>query len=93
MTIRGIVQFAELCEQPAGSGRIEMILQAQGVGRDQPRRLIVPFEMLLADPSLEPESMVGKGFEAEITQDPGQRWVVGRLGLAARDLLDRPGDR
>ncbi len=53
MRIRGIVRTATLEENPPGSDRIEMVLRVQGVGPGQPRTLVVPYELLLADPELD----------------------------------------
>ena len=55
MQIRGIVQRAELVENPPGSDRIEMVLWGQGVGPNKPRSIVVPYELLLQDPSLDPD--------------------------------------
>ena len=65
MRIRGIVRTATLEEDPAGGDRIELVLRVQGVGPGQPRTLVVPYELLLADPDLDPDAVAGKGFEAE----------------------------
>jgi hypothetical protein len=87
MRVRGIVQSAELQDDPAGGDRVEMLLRVQGVGPDQPRRLVVPFAVLVDDTTLDPDALRGRGFEAEVGQDEGGRWVVGEirvLGLKAR---------
>ena len=91
MQIRGIVQSAILQENPEGSERIELVVWAQGVGPDRPRSMIVPFELLLGDPSLDPEQIQGHGFQAEIEQDEQGRWVVQEIGFATGRVL-RPGD-
>ncbi|SIO64813.1 hypothetical protein SAMN05444166_7425 [Singulisphaera sp. GP187] len=85
MQIRGIVQTATLEETPPGSGAIEMILRVQGVGAGQPRRLIIPYSLLLEDESLDPDLISGRGFEAEI-EPVEQRWVVARIAFASRVL-------
>lgn len=92
MRIRGIVQSAEFVENPPDSGRIEMTLRVQGVGPDQPRRLVVPFALLLEDQALEPDSVRGRSFTAEAEQEESRRWVVSRLHVAGRDVLGRSGD-
>ncbi len=91
MRIHGIVQQAELEENPPGSDRIEMILWAQGVGPDKPRSIVVPFELLLQDPSLEPDQVRGHGFQARIEQDEEGRWIVEEIGFATGRVL-RPAD-
>lgn len=88
MHVRGIVQTAELDERPPGSGTIELILRVQGVGAGQPRRLVIPYALLLQDDSLDPDVIAGRGFEAEIEPDE-QRWLVTRIAFAGR-VLRRP---
>jgi hypothetical protein len=87
MQIRGIVQTAELEENPPGSDRIEMVLWVQGVGPGQPRRLVIPYELLLQDPSLDPDLVRGHGFQAQIGQDEAGRWVVVEVGFATGRVL------
>jgi hypothetical protein len=88
MHIRGIVRTALLEERPPGSGTIEMILSVQGVGAGQPRKLVIPYSLLLQDESLDPDLIAGRGFEADIEPDE-QRWVVSRIAFASR-VLRRP---
>jgi hypothetical protein len=87
MQVRGIVQRAELVENPPGSDRIEMVLWGQGVGPNKPRNIVVPYELLLRDPSLDPEQVQGHGFEARIEQDDDLRWVVIEIGFATGRVL------
>ncbi|WP_406696572.1 hypothetical protein V5E97_36870 [Singulisphaera sp. Ch08] len=85
MHLRGIVQTAALEENPPGSGTIEMILRVQGVGAGQPRKLIIPYSLLLQDETLDPDLISGRGFEADV--DPvEQRWVVSQIAFASRIL-------
>ena len=91
MQIRGIVLSAVLEENPVGSDRIELVLWAQGVGPDKPRSMIVPYELLLQDPSLDPDQVRGHGFQAQIEQDDEGRWVVQEIGFATGRVL-RPDD-
>lgn len=90
MRIRGIVRTATLEENPPGSDQIEMVVRVQGVGAGQPRLLIVPYEILLQDPSLDPELVQGKGFQAEVVEDEVGRWVVVEISLAAGRVLRDP---
>ena len=71
-----------------GSGHVEVDLQVQGVGPGQPRALVIPFEVLLANPELDPDDIPGRGFAAEIDQDAEERWVVQSLTLARRVLRE-----
>jgi hypothetical protein len=91
MQIRGIVRTATLQENPPGTDRIEMVLQVQGVGPGQPRRLVIPYELLLADPELDPDLMQGKGFQAEINHEAEGRWVVAQIAFATDRVL-RPAE-
>ncbi|AGA26113.1 hypothetical protein [Singulisphaera acidiphila] len=85
MHLRGIVQTAALEETPPGSGTIEMILRVQGVGPGQPRKLIIPYSLLLQDESLDPDLISGRGFEADV-EPAEQRWIVARIAFASRVL-------
>jgi hypothetical protein len=86
MRLRGVVRTAELQEVPPGSGRIEIALSVQGVGPGQPRALVIPFERLLEDESLDPEVIRGRGFEAEVENDDQGRWIVVRIAFASMVL-------
>jgi hypothetical protein len=90
MRIRGIVRTATLEENPPGTERIEMILRVQGVRPEQPRVLVVPYELLLGDETLDPEQVQGKGFEAEGVQDEAGRFIVASIALATGRVLRAP---
>jgi hypothetical protein len=92
MQVRGIVQEAELVEDPPGSDRIEMVLWGQGVGPDKPRSMVVPYELLLRDPSLDPDQVRGHGFDARIELDDTGRWVVIEIGFASGSVLRSAGE-
>jgi hypothetical protein len=92
MRIRGIVQSAVLKENPAGSDQIEMIIWGQGVGPDKPRQVVVPYQLLLQDPSIDPDLIRGHGFEAEVLQEEGGRWIVQEIGFAAGNVLRNLGN-
>ena len=79
MRIRGIVRIATLEENPPGSDQIELLIRAQGVRPEQPRLLVVPYELLLGDATLEPEHVQGKGFEADVSEDSDGRGLCRRL--------------
>jgi hypothetical protein len=90
MQIRGIVRIATLEENPPGSDQIEMVVRVQGVGAGQPRLLVVPYTLLLADPELDPEIIQGKGFQAEVAQDESGRWLVTEIAFASGRVLRAP---
>jgi hypothetical protein len=87
MTLHGFIMSAELAEDPPG--KIELTLRIQGVGPGQPRRIVVPYEVLLADPSIDADDGVGRGFEADVEQAGASRWEVSRLSLAGKVLRDK----
>lgn len=91
MRIKGIVRTGTLEENPPGSNRIELLLKVQGVGAGQPRALVVPYELLLGDTSLDPDEVGGKGFEADAEREAGGRWIVSWIALATGRVL-RPPD-
>jgi hypothetical protein len=86
MILHGFVMSAELGEETPNCERIELTLRIQGVGPGQPRRIVVPYDLLLADPSIDADDVVGRGFEAEVDQAAPNRWEVKRLSLAAKVL-------
>jgi hypothetical protein len=90
MRIRGIVRTATLEEDPPGSDQISMAIRVQGVRPEQPRLLLIPYELLLADPDLGPDEVQGKGFEAEVAQDEAGRWIVAEIALASGRVLRPP---
>ncbi len=90
MQIRGIVRTATLEENPPGSDQIEMMLRVQGVGAGQPRLLVVPYTLLLADQELDPEQIQGKGFQAEVIQGGLGRWIVSEIAFASGRILRTP---
>jgi hypothetical protein len=91
MHLRGIVMTAALEENPPGGERIELVLWLQGVGPGKPRRIVVPYELLLVDPSIDAETVQGHGFEADIEQDEAGRWIVAAIGFASGRVLRDPG--
>src|SRR5262249_34243688 len=91
MQIRGIVHRAVLEENRMGSDRIEMILWGQGVGPDKPRWIVIPYDLLLEDPSLDPDQVRGHGFQASIREDDDGRWIVEEINFATGRVL-RPGN-
>jgi hypothetical protein len=92
MRMKGIVQSAGLEENPPGSDAIEMILKVQGVGAGQPRKVVIPFDLLLQDLSLDPDAVEGHAFEAEVEQAPDARWLVTQIQFAEKRIL-REKDR
>lgn len=88
MHLHGMIQSARLEENPPGSDAIEMILKVQGVGPSQPRTLVIPFELLVQDESLDPDAIARRAFDAEVEQDADGRWVVNSIAFASRVLRE-----
>ena len=88
MQVRGFIRSAELDERPPGSGAIELTLRVQGVGAGQPRTVVVLHQLLLDDPTLDPDELAGRSFAAEVGQDAEGRWVVEQIVVAAKVLRD-----
>lgn len=88
--LRGIVRTAELIEEPAGSDRFMLLIEAQGVGPGQPRKLTIPHELLMTETWIDPDQVIGHGFEATVEQQSDGRWFVVSLSIAARRVLRDP---
>lgn len=87
MQLRGIVMSATLDENPPDSGIVEMTIRVQGVGAGQPRRIVLPFAILIQDETLEPESIQGHGFLAEVVEGSDKRWHVVEIVFAQGRVL------
>jgi len=90
MQLRGIVRAATLEENPPGTDQIEMVLRVQGVKPDQPRVLVVPYDLLVGDASLDPDQVLGKAFQAEAVEDASGRWIVTAIAVAGGRILRDP---
>jgi hypothetical protein len=86
MYLHGIIQSATLAEVPSESGNIEIALRVQGVGPGQPRSLVIPYALLIQEESLDPDTIQGRAFDADVEQEQGGRWVVSRIAFASRVL-------
>lgn len=87
MHMHGIVQSATLHENPPGSELIELVLRVQGVGAGQPRTIVVPYEVLLREADLDPETIAGHAFQAEVLEDGPKRWVVREIAFGDGRVL------
>ena len=83
MRIRGIVRVATLEENPPGSDRIEMLIKVQGVRPEQPRLLVVPYELLLGDEALDAEL---PGIDGSLFQPLGQDSQTGAEAVDSGDM-------
>jgi hypothetical protein len=87
MHVHGIVMTAALEEAAGNADLVELHLAVQGVGPGQPRKVVVPMDLLIAQPEIEPESVVGHAFEAEVRQEGPKRWIVESISFATRRVL------
>jgi hypothetical protein len=62
MMIKGFIQSAELVEDTSDADRVMMVARVQGVGAGQPRKILIPFEILVAQDDLDPDTMAGRAF-------------------------------
>jgi hypothetical protein len=84
--LHGLVKTAELRASAPDSEQIEMILRVQGVGPGQPRQIVVPFALLVADESLDPDRVSGRAFQAEVEPDEEGRFLASQITFSARML-------
>lgn len=90
MDLHGFIRGATLAEGPAGGDTVEMVLRLQGVGPGQPRTIVVPFDLLMLDPSIEPESVDGHAFRATVREEVPGRWIVTEIGFGDQRVLRAP---
>ena len=91
MHMHGIVMSATLEEGPAGGEVIDMVLRVQGVGAGQPRRIVIPYALLLKDEGLDPDAIRGHAFQAEVEEAEGKRWIVSEITFAGSRVLRDEG--
>ena len=91
MHIYGIVMTADLKVDPADPEKVEMLLAVQGVGRGQPRKIVVPMAILVAIPEIDPEVVKGHAFQAEVDEEAPGRWVASAIGFAENRVLRPEG--
>ncbi len=88
MHIHGIVMSATLKDDPSHAEQVELELAVQGVGAGQPRRIVVPMSVLIANPDIDPEGIKGHAFQAKVEQEAGGgRWVVSKIAFASGRVL------
>ena len=57
------------------------------MGPGQPRRFAIPMAVLVADPEIDPETIAGRAFQAEVEEVAPKRWVASRIGFGANRVL------
>ncbi len=87
MHMHGIVMTATLEAVAGDADLVELHLAVQGVGPGQPRKVVVPMALLIAQPDIDPEAIAGHAFDAEVGQEGPKRWVVESISFAARRVL------
>lgn len=87
MQLHGIVMTATLEEEPPGSDQVELRLLVQGVGPGQPRRIVIPMDLLVANPDIDPETIQGHAFQADVSEIAPKRWVASEISFAQNRVL------
>ena len=87
MQMHGIVMTATLQEESSGSDQVELHLVVQGVGRGQPRRIVIPMQVLVANPEIDPDTIQGHAFQAEVEEVTTNRWIVSEIAFAQNRVL------
>lgn len=90
MTIKGFIQSADLLQDPASDDRVMMLARVQGVGPGQPRKIIIPFEILVAQDNLEPETMAGRAFQGSYDEVVEGTALITFIEVGPGRVLRRP---
>ncbi len=90
MTLKGFIQSAELVEDTSGPDRVMMIVRVQGVGPGQPRKILIPFEILIVQDDLEAETMGGRAFRAECSGVETALGMVTAIEVGPSRVLRNP---
>jgi hypothetical protein len=90
MTLKGFIQSAELVEDTSGADRVMMIVRVQGVGPGQPRKILIPFEILIVQDDLEAETMGGRAFRAECSGVENAMGMVTAIEVGPSRVLRNP---
>lgn len=90
MTLKGFIQSAELVEDTSGPDRVMMIVRVQGVGPGQPRKILIPFEILIVQDDLEAETMGGRAFRAECSAVENALGMVTAIEVGPSRVLRNP---
>ncbi|MFM7593907.1 MAG: hypothetical protein ACKO85_19135 [Isosphaeraceae bacterium] len=90
MTIKGFIQSADLLQDPASEDRVMMIARVQGVGPGQPRKILIPFEILVAQEDLDPNTMAGRTFLGSYDQVIEGTALITYLEVGPGRVLRRP---
>jgi len=91
VTIKGFIRHAELREDPADADRVQLIASVQGVGPGQPRKILIPFEILVTHDELDADHMAGRAFRAEFETVDNGAGVVTAIEVGPSRVL-REGD-
>jgi len=90
VTIKGFIQSAELLQDPASDDRVMMVARVQGVGPGQPRKILIPFEILIAQEDLDPETMAGRAFMGSYEQVIEATALINYIEVGPARILRRP---
>ncbi len=87
MTIRGFIRSAELLQDPSSEDRVHLVAAVQGVGPGQPRKILIPFEILVAQDDLDPDLLAGRAFRAEIANVENGTGIVAAIKVGPGRIL------
>ncbi len=87
MHMHGIVMTADLAEDAGDPDVVELRLTVQGVGAGQPRKIVLPMSVLVENPEIDPETIKGHAFQAEVEEVSPKRWIVSQIAFAANRVL------
>ena len=90
MTLRGFIRSAELLQDPHDENRVHLTASVQGVGPGQPRRILIPFEILLTLDDLDPDTVGGRAFRAEVETVENGTGIVTAIEVGPGRVLRDP---
>ncbi len=91
MTLRGFIRSAELLQDPHDENRVNLMASVQGVSPGQPRKILVPFEILLTLEDLDPDTVGGRAFRAEVETVENGAGIVTAIEVGPARVLREPG--
>lgn len=90
MTIRGFIRSAELLQDPGSEERVHLAAAVQGVAPGQPRKILIPFEILIAHDEIDPDTIAGRAFRAEIASVENGLGIVAAIEVGPGRILREP---
>ncbi len=90
MTIKGFIQSADLLQDPADENKVMLLARVQGVGQGQPRKILIPFELLVQQEDLDPDNMVGRAFLAHYDEVIQATAIINSIEVGPGRVLRKP---